>query len=154
MYNRILVPLDGSSRAEAILPHVEELARLCSAHVCLIQVIEVSVLSNVTKAEANAYEAVPKPTAAKLDADTEAAQAYLTQVAQRLRAFAPEVSSEVAVGPIASTILTSAETHNIDLIAMASHGRSGLKEKGINYGSVAEAVLHRVDRPLLIVRAD
>ncbi len=154
MYNRILVPLDGSSRAEAILPHVEELARLCGAHICLIQVLEVSVLSSHTKVNPDDYSAVTKSNTDRLEAAKQEAETYLTAVSERLRASAPEVTFQVVAGPIASTILTSAETHNIDLIAMASHGRSGLKEKGINYGSVAEAVLHRVDRPLLIVRAD
>jgi nucleotide-binding universal stress UspA family protein len=52
---------------------------------------------------------------------------------------------------VAPSIITVAEREEIDLIAMASHGRSGLPQ--MFYGSVAAAVLHKIDRPLLLVRS-
>jgi nucleotide-binding universal stress UspA family protein len=57
----------------------------------------------------------------------------------------------VAMGPVVKEILDSAERENADLIAMCSHGRSGLSR--LFYGSVASGVLNRVDRPLLIIRS-
>lgn len=62
----------------------------------------------------------------------------------RTRAF-------VQKGPVVSTIIQVAERERADLIAMASHGRTGLSR--VFYGSVAAGVLHQVDRPLLLIRA-
>jgi nucleotide-binding universal stress UspA family protein len=55
-------------------------------------------------------------------------------------------------GPVVRTILDVAQRENVDLIAMASHGRTGLAR--VYYGSVAAGVLHQVDRPLLLIRAE
>jgi nucleotide-binding universal stress UspA family protein len=55
------------------------------------------------------------------------------------------------VGPVVSTILCVAQREAVDLIAMASHGRSGLSRAF--YGSVAAGVLNQVDRPMLLIRA-
>jgi nucleotide-binding universal stress UspA family protein len=57
----------------------------------------------------------------------------------------------VAHGPVVGAILDAAERESADLIAMASHGRSGLSQ--VFYGSVAAGVLHRIDRPLLVIRS-
>jgi nucleotide-binding universal stress UspA family protein len=54
-------------------------------------------------------------------------------------------------GPVVEAILTTAECEKVDLIAMASHGRTGLAQ--VFYGSVAAGVLNRIDRPLLLVRS-
>ena len=102
MFSKILVPLDGSKRAETILPYVEQLAQQNDADVVLLQVL------------------------------------------------APGAALEQ--GPIVRTILDVAERENVKMIAMASHGRTGLAR--VFYGSVAAGVLHQADRPLLIVRAD
>ena len=58
----------------------------------------------------------------------------------------------VASGPVVETINRVAESENADLIAIASHGRTGLSR--VFYGSVAAGILHRVDRPLLLIRSD
>jgi nucleotide-binding universal stress UspA family protein len=57
----------------------------------------------------------------------------------------------VVSGPIVRTIINIAQQEEADLIAMASHGRTGLSQ--VFYGSVAAGVLHAVDRPLLVVRS-
>jgi nucleotide-binding universal stress UspA family protein len=54
-------------------------------------------------------------------------------------------------GPIVEEIINIADRENVDLIAMASHGRTGLPRAF--YGSVAAGILHRIDRPLLLVRS-
>jgi nucleotide-binding universal stress UspA family protein len=62
-----------------------------------------------------------------------------------------EAKAEVLQGPVVQAITDAAEREDADLIAIASHGRSGLSQ--CFYGSVAAGVLHRVDRPLLVVRS-
>jgi nucleotide-binding universal stress UspA family protein len=64
------------------------------------------------------------------------------------------ISTKLVVeeSPIVSTIINVAVKHNVDIVAMASHGHTGLSH--VFYGSVAAGVLHRVDRPLLLIRAE
>jgi nucleotide-binding universal stress UspA family protein len=141
MYRKILVPLDGSSRAEAILPHVEELARRYNARVDLLQIIE--------------YKFAPDPFAAYPFEDFEhqekQAKSYLNGIRNGLHAQKIETRIHVADGPVVTSIINIASQENVDLIALASHGRSGLAR--VYYGSVAAGILQRVDRPLLLIRS-
>jgi nucleotide-binding universal stress UspA family protein len=145
MYKNILVPLDGSNRAEAILPHAEQMAQLCRAKITLMQVVEPVYIS------AGPPE-VPVMISQELTqqrADDTAA--YLTGWKVRLEKKGIEVVTRVEHGPIVSTIIQVAEQTGADLIALASHGRSGLAR--VFYGSVAAGLLQHVDRTLLIVRS-
>jgi nucleotide-binding universal stress UspA family protein len=145
MYNYILVPLDGSKRAEAILPHVEELARRYDAQVILLQVVEsvpVPVGPEGTPGAVQQQE---------FERQTEQAISYLTGVQEKFRARDIEARTCVYYGPVVQAIINAAECEYADLVAMASHGRSGLTQ--VFYGSVAVGVLHRIDRPLLLVRS-
>ena len=152
MYKRILVPLDGSHRAESVIAHVQQLAGFYQAEVILLQVFELPHRTDLSKHELDQYDALPKQTVADLQEQVETAEAYLHTVAAQLSASGVEAHGRVAYGPIASTIMKTAEQEDADLIAMASHGCGGLQ--GVYYGSVAAGVLQRVDRPLLIVRSD
>jgi nucleotide-binding universal stress UspA family protein len=143
MYTKILVPLDGSARAEKILAHVEELALKYGAGVSVMQVVE----PIVTVSSADVFIPETDTFAAKM----QNAQAYLETVKQRLAEKGIEVRSRVVSGSIVEAICQAAEIEKADLIAMASHGRTGAGR--VFYGSVAAGVLHRVDRPLLIIRA-
>ncbi len=145
MYQTILVPVDGSKRAEAILPHVEELAHCANAKVIFLQVIE-------------PFPVVPSPEGARPALDrlererpTREAEAYLTALRGEFREKGIEARKHVAHGAVVETIINVAEREGAGLIAMASHGRSGLAR--VFYGSIAAGVLQRVDRPLLIIRS-
>jgi nucleotide-binding universal stress UspA family protein len=145
MYKTILVPLDGSRRAEAILPHVEHLALRCQAGVVLVRVIEPIP-----------YVMAPEGTPLmlheqQLEQRRKDAEAYLAAREGEFREKGIDVKSSILQGPIVGAIIDAAERENADLIAMASHGRSGLSQ--CFYGSVAAGVLHRVDRPLLVIRS-
>ena len=146
MYNTILVPLDGSKRAEAILPHVEDLAQRYDATVVLFQVVEeVPTAASLDWADVDLFRQ-------ELDRRTEVANAYLTGVQQRLDEEGIDARIVVVEGRVVNGIIRAAEHEGADLIAIASHGRSGLRR--VFYGSVAAGVLHRVDRPLLLVRSE
>jgi nucleotide-binding universal stress UspA family protein len=145
MYNTILVPLDGSKRAEAILSHVEELARhYMDATVILVQVVE--SISRYAELDM-AYGAFLEESKRRI----EQAESYLASLQEEFREKGIEAQTRIEHGPVVEAIIRIAEHEEADLVAMASHGRSGLSQ--VFYGSVAAGVLHRIDRPLLLIRS-
>ena len=145
MYEVILVPLDGSTRAETILPYVEDVALARKSKVIFVQVIEPSTLM-VTP-----YDMVPYYDSELAERVTAEASVYLKSRAGEFREKGIDAEAMVTQGPIVRTILDVAEQRKAGLIAMASHGRTG--KARVFYGSVAAGVLHGADRPLLLVRA-
>jgi nucleotide-binding universal stress UspA family protein len=145
MYKTILVPLDGSPRAERILPYVEALAHRFGAAIFLLQVIEPANLGLTTRDGSTMY------LLGLIEQRTNEARAYLEGVRKALRAKELEVRTQVAYGPVVNTILDCAGREQADLIAIASHGRSGLAR--VFYGSVAAGVLNQAQQPLLLIRA-
>lgn len=145
MYRTILVPVDGSKRAEAILPHVEELARRYDAKVVFLQVVErTPIIIGPETAYVGQYQE-------ELEQRTKDAELYLESIKEKFRERQIEARTRVAYGPVVEAIIFAAESEDADLIAIASHGRSGLSR--VFYGSVAAGMLHRVDRPLLLIRS-
>jgi nucleotide-binding universal stress UspA family protein len=145
MYKTILVPLDGSKRAEAILPHVEELAQSFGAKVVFLWVVE----PVVTMGPPDGLRPMFDPEfLAELQRE---AGSYLAGLQGEFRKKGIEAVEQVVIGPVVKTIIDTAREEGADLIAMASHGRTGLSQ--VFYGSVAVGVLHSVDRPLLVVRS-
>lgn len=145
MYKTILVPLDGSTRAEAILPHVEGVARCTGACVVLLKVID-------TASSLSGLEGLPIDLSrdmVKQEADE--AETYLRARQNKLQEHNIQARIRVSYGPVVQTIIDAAANESADLIAIASHGRSGLSR--MFYGSVAAGVLQRIDRPLLLIRS-
>lgn len=146
MYRTILVPLDGSVRAKSILPHVEELAKCLEAEVILLRVFKTDFGQvDYYGHDPEFYEAI------HADCKKEAL-AYLTEVQEKYLKKGLRVQLLAEEGPVIDTILNVSKREGVDLIAMASHGRTGLAR--VFYGSVAAGVLHQVDRPLLIIRSE
>ena len=153
MYKRILVPLDGSERAEQILPHAENLATKGKSTVILLYVIE-PVAPSFTPGMSMMVAAPPQELEIywkNMQAAEKEANEYLQKQAATL--LKKEIKTEAVVlrGEPVNSIVNTAREKDVDLIAMTSHGRSGLER--VFYGSVTSGVLHKVDRPLLIVRA-
>lgn len=145
MYKTILVPLDGSKRAERILPHVEALAHKFDAKLVILQVVE-PILVGVSP-----YDAGAMYLAEEVERRTEEAKAYVAGLQGALREKKIEVQTKVEYGPIVATILETADEYDVELIALASHGRTGLAR--VFFGSVAAGILNRAERPLLVIRA-
>jgi nucleotide-binding universal stress UspA family protein len=146
MFKKILVPLDGSKRAEAILTHVEDLARRYEkSQVVLLQVVE-----PVPETLYMSYP-IPPLNPEAMDRVYKDARRYLEKIQARLKKKNIVAHVHVLFGPVVSTIVDLAGRQKVDLIALASHGRSGLPS--IFYGNVAAGVLHRADRPLLVIRS-
>jgi nucleotide-binding universal stress UspA family protein len=145
MVHTILVPLDGSKRAEKILSYVEDLAQCYRAKVVFVHVLEPHLVSS------GATGLYPIFEQQQLDQVVAGAEDYLAARLGEFREKGIEVRSEVVTGPVVEAIINAAIRQEADLIAMASHGRSGLAR--VFYGSVAAGVLHRADRPLLLIRS-
>ena len=143
MYKKILTPLDGSSRGEKILPHIEEVAERFQAAVMLLRVIDPA--SDISRA------GLLVTLADQLGALEKEAKSYLNGVRTRLQEKNIEAHTRVVSGIPLEVICQTAEQENVDLIAMASHGRTGAAR--FFYGSVSAGVLNRVDRPLLMIRS-
>ena len=153
MYKRILVALDGSELAETILPHVEALGRALGSTLVLMRATMPAekVISGLNAgAMLPAADIVdPMPI---IDAERDAVDSYLTRIAERLEAQGVRVHTEEPEGPAADAILQVADDLDADLIAMTTHGRTGMRR--LVFGSVAGEVLHRSTRPLLLVRVN
>jgi nucleotide-binding universal stress UspA family protein len=144
VYRKILVPLDRSKRAEAILPHVADLALKYSAQVIFLKVLAPALTAAPTK---KTLERQQK----ELALLEQRARRYLEDLRVRFQEKGIDVVTHLAYGTVVAEIIAAARRENVDLIAVASHGRGGLSRAF--YGSVTSALLQRVDRPLLLVRS-
>jgi nucleotide-binding universal stress UspA family protein len=144
MFARILVPLDGSPRAERALEPAQALARLSGAPLCLLRVVDVSQASHGV---VMAFSLAPQQV---LAAEEVVARQYLDAVRARLAARGLWATAEVRRGPAARAI--AALTRPDDVVVMATNGRSGLSRFFL--GSVADEVVRRAASPVLLVRPD
>ncbi len=142
MYQRALVPLDGSPVAEAILPFIEQIAGPLDIEILLVRVVPLTAADVVTLArEVPAGEPILK----ELDA-----QGYLEPLVASLKAKGVRAGARVRIGDPATEIVAAAKEINADLIAMTTRGRSGLGR--LLFGSVAEAVLRGSPIPVFLMR--
>ena len=155
MYERILIPLDGSEIGESALPYVEDLLSKLSPKVqvvvTLLQVLH-PVLPYVIGGEVFADIAY---TEKEMEVAKKKAIAYLNKAGENLRSKGTTMNCKVIVSrpgySFADEIIKAEEDNNPDLIAMSSHGRHGLSRWV--FGSVTEKVLRAGKVPVLVVRA-
>jgi len=150
MYERILVPLDASKVGETALPYVEDLASKLSPEVKL-EVTLLLVVSRLTHWVVAGETSAPVPyTEQELAIIKQRATGYLEETAEVLRSKGLTVETKVCTGNAAEEIIKVADEMNADLIAMSTHGRSGLSRWA--FGSVTEKVLQAANAPVLVVR--
>ena len=154
MYTKIMVPLDGSELAECVLPHVEALIDGCRvASIVLVRVVEPAapVLSETTPIGAAGLDKLIE-TYRKIEADRKtAAGDYLKKTAARLTGQGPRITTAVLAGNVADMLADFTESQGVDLILIATHGRSGIS-RWIR-GSIADRVLRFAQVPVMMVRA-
>jgi nucleotide-binding universal stress UspA family protein len=143
MYKRILVPLDGSARAETVLRHVEELAYRYEARVILLRVVDMAAPIGAAD---KTYSSLRQQ---ELEQATREARAYLMPLQGTFREKGIDTHIAVAYGRPVDAILKTAADDNANLIVLASHGEGGLSR--VFHGSVAAGLLERANRPLLLI---
>lgn len=146
MYEKIMVPLDGSELAECVLPHVEGFIKGC--HVS--NVVFVRVVEPITAPVGNVY--IGREESRERESTRKSAvKDYLNQIVDRLKHEGTELHSEVLVGRVADSLADYTEKNDIDLILIATHGRSGVT-RWVR-GSIADKILRYSNVPVLMVRA-
>jgi len=145
MYKKIMVPLDGSQVAECVMPHIETIAKKSAAKVELVSVIEPLEIPTrghiaISDDEIKQIDAAGKREATK----------YLDQVSTRLTKAGIKVETVILSGNAADRLVRYAVNNGVDLIIMATHGRSGISK--LFWGSVAEKILRAVDIPVLLIK--
>jgi nucleotide-binding universal stress UspA family protein len=147
MYTRLLIPLDGSKTAEAVLPYGRTLARTLNIPVELLGVVDIEALatqvsrSSARHSSARFFETV-------IAESNRSSKDYLKRIAETFRA--PRVKCTVEQGKAEDVIIEKIES-DATLTAMTTHGRSGINR--LLLGSVAEKVLRGSTAPLLLIRA-
>ena len=142
----ILVPLDGSPQSEAVLPYIENLAAKLKTKIILLHIIAQPYL---VYAGTEGVVAVPY-TKEELKMKKTSVKDYLEKLRRSLGEKGIRTSTRIIVGEPAEEIIKYAKEINADIVAMSTHGRSGLSRW--EHGSVADKVLHAGDAPLLLVR--
>ena len=137
MFKKVLIPLDGSKLAEKILPRVEGFMRDSRGEVHLIRVVV-------------SYQVDPREEKKERERLIQEAWDYLEKIAARLRGRRIKAHAIVVYGKDAVQICEYARKNKLDLIAMATHGRSGFSRWAL--GSVADKVLNCSRIPVLLVR--
>jgi len=153
LYNKILVPHDGSQFAEQVLPHAVDIAKRFGAEIHLLEVIappNPAVFSSDMEGGAGAPLAI--------EAIEDAQEELRNQGRERLQTLANDLGQQgvktvwtVTDGDPGHEIVSYAAKNQVDLIAMASHGRTGLVRAIL--GSVTDSVLRNAHRPVLVIKA-
>lgn len=151
MEEKILVPLDGSKVGEAALPCVYDLiAKLVPA--VTVEVTLIQVLSSLSHYIAAGEETTRVPyTPQELEKMKEQALQYLKTIEEGIKKSGAATRTVAVVGDAADAIIKEANQLNADIIAMSSHGRSGLSRWA--FGSVTDKVLRGGERPVLVIKA-
>jgi len=164
MYRRILVTLDGSKRPEAVLPSLDQLVAGTDTTVTILRVAEVPEHTAVGEGKAPESLAsggvgpgtISGPVRRLMETRGQAigrvrdeAEGYLEEKARSLRAKGLEVETVSRLGPPAESIIDYAATPCVDMIAMSTHGHTGLGR--MIFGSVAGSVLKSGVKPVFLV---
>jgi nucleotide-binding universal stress UspA family protein len=154
VFERIIVPLDGSRLSAQAIPYASEMGKRFDAEVILVRVLPQAGLSfaaqGIVTEDAVATDIIPQEARMKDVDNASNAKRYLMNWAQSLKAQGVKVSYEVTIGTPAKSIMELAQAQQASLIVMMSHGRGAFKRAIM--GSVADEILRGSHLPVLIVR--
>jgi len=139
MYRRILVAVENSTADQTILSHVTSLAKLTGAALLLVHVADGWAARNFKQLQLRESE------------EMKSDRAYLEQLRDKLTREGFSVQTELAMGDPATELIRTAETHDVDLIAMSTHGHRFVAD--LLHGATADRVRHLVRVPVLLLRA-
>lgn len=143
IFRKILVPLDGSPRAESVIGYVERIADPARTTVTLLQVVAAVNPASLVRLDESAAHRMIGEQRGK-------AEQYLERIRARLARRRIAARTVVRAGDPAAIIVDRVRTEGADLVAMSTHGRTGLRR--LLMGSVAEAVLRKSSVPVVLVR--
>ena len=148
MYEKVLVPLDGSELSECVFPHVKAFIEGCQVgYVVFVRVVEPATIISGSED----YVISPEILEETESSQKSTAKDYLDQVIKHFQHEETALHSEVLVGRAAESLADYTKENDIDLIIIATHGRSGVT-RWVR-GSVADKVLRFSTVPVLMVRA-
>ena len=148
MYQKILVPLDGSELAECVLPHVEAIAKEGRSLRTVIFIRVVEPFHTISTAD----YALSEENIKQIESGSVAAtRKYLDQLVNRINLGKVKIQTEILTGKAAESIADYATESNVDLIVIATHGRSGISRWV--WGSVADRILRSTCVPVFMIRA-
>jgi nucleotide-binding universal stress UspA family protein len=141
MINHILVPLDGSPLAECVLPHVVWFAKVLGSHITVVQALEqIKSFDHSTVVDPIDWYVRRSKT-----------ESYLLDIQKKLEKQGINVDCKIVEGQAAEQIIDYAQSHNVDLIALSSHGLSGIS--GWNVSSVVQKIILLSYKSILLIRA-
>ncbi|KTG30949.1 universal stress protein [Haloferax profundi] len=139
MYSEILVPTDGSKAAERAIEHALDIAKTYGARIHALYVVDTSIYTSLDAGADVVIDA--------LEREGEVATRHVREAAEEAGV---EVDAEVVTGTAYRSIHDYIENHDIDLVVMGTHGRTGLSHYLL--GSVTERVVRTCPVPVLTVR--
>jgi nucleotide-binding universal stress UspA family protein len=154
VYSRILVPLDGTELGEAILPHATAIAERFGATLVLLRVSMSTAEAVRQTTPVDPITAVPTDMDVANDlveTDSETAHVYLERLCRQLLERKLSFEALLMEGDARTALRQAVKDQRIDLVTMATHGRSALGR--VFQGSVAEGLLHEVNVPVLMLHA-
>jgi nucleotide-binding universal stress UspA family protein len=145
-YRRLLVPLDGSCRAESVLPFAMHLAKAQHAELLLVHVVPPTALTEVGPAEREDIELSER----LLRRNQRVAQQYLARLQSRASEHGLVVRASVLCADVRSSLVRIAAQEGVDLLVLSAHGCSGRLD--VPYGSVTSFLMSHLRQPMLVMR--
>ncbi len=151
MYKKIVVCLDGSELAEQVLPYAAELAGRFGSAVVLLRVVSEPVLVTPGIPGVAGVPVVTSRMGRQVESEEKQSETYLESVAERLsKQHGIKAETVTLLGPAGPTIVDYATANEVELIAIATHGRTGPGR--VLFGSVADHVTRQSRLPILLIR--
>jgi nucleotide-binding universal stress UspA family protein len=154
MFSKILLPLDGSDLSAQALEHAKALAVATKGEVVLIQVVDseaqlISQAAGITIEPLAMGEVTVEAAEAAVHAQRAAAAETLAAAADTLTAVGVKVTTDIREGHPGEQIVEAAEDHGVDVVVMATHGRTGFRRAIL--GSVADHVARNTPRAAVLL---
>lgn len=147
MYKKVMVPLDGSTLAECVFPHVEAITNGCPVReLVFLRVVEPERIYSISDSPID-----PNLAAARESEGKKIAEDYLGAISDRLDTPGLTITTKAIVGQVAESLVDYCVEEEVDLIIIATHGRSGVT-RWVR-GSVADKILRSSKIPVLMIRA-
>ena len=147
MFKHLLATLDGSPRAESVVPLALDIAKAMGAEITLLRIVRAGNSDKSEPGEIGEHDASASSESIGVDQATK----YLNRVAEELQRQGVTAHIVVKHGSPAEQIVSAAREAGADAIMMATHSRRGINR--LMFGSVAEEVLHESPLPILLIRA-